>query len=163
MKFNLLVISVCALFAYSCGIDDGDVPVCDPVPVADQNDIIDDYIAQNALDMQTTASGLRYSIDVPGTGDNVMYGDTVELDYIGTLLTGGTFDQGTLGPPSFPTFEPNSFIPGFEEGLLLFNDGAQGTIILPGALAYGCFPPVGSPIGDNEILIFQITIVSINP
>ena len=163
MKNLFYIFLVFALFGQSCLKSDESTIVCTPETVEQQNSTIDDYIAENNIPMQVTASGLRYSIDEAGTGDNVIYGDTIEVAYRGTLLDGSIFDQGTLGPPSFPFFQENSFIPGFEEGLLLLNEGAQATLILPGALAYGCFPPQGSIIGNNEILIFEITMVSVNP
>jgi FKBP-type peptidyl-prolyl cis-trans isomerase len=131
--------------------------------VAQQEAEINDYIDQNGLTMQTTASGLRYSIDVPGNGDNATYGDVIEITYQGALLSGAIFDAGTIGPPQFPSLIQNSFIPGFEEALLLMNEGSQATIIIPGELAYACFPPQGTIIGDNEILVFEMTMDSINP
>ncbi len=163
MKNTAYTFFVFALLGQSCLESDVPSIECTPETVAQQNSTIDDYIAENNMPMQVTASGLRYSIDEAGTGDNVAYGDTIEVAYQGTLLDSLTFDQGTLGPPSFPFFQQNSFIPGFEEGLLLLNEGAQGTFILPSELAYGCFPPQGSIINENEILIFEITMVSVNP
>ncbi|GJM28637.1 MAG: hypothetical protein DHS20C17_12720 [Cyclobacteriaceae bacterium] len=136
------------------------MPVCTPVPVGDQDEIIDQYIDQSGQTMQTTASGLRYVIETPGTGDNIDYGNTVELEYQGVLLDGTDFDSGTLGPL---VLNQNTFIPGFEEGIQLFNEGAEGLIVIPGALAYGCFPPIGSVIGDNDVLVFSITVLSVDP
>ncbi len=158
-----LYISFVAMLSQSCLNNDDDPVVCDPETVAQQNPTIDDYIAENNMPMQVTASGLRYSIDEAGTGDNVIYGDVIEIEFKGTFLDGTIFDQGGIGPPEFPTFQENSFIAGFEEGLLLLNEGAQATFILPSALAYGCFPPQGSIIGENQILIFEVTMVSVNP
>ena len=152
------------LLLQSClSSDDSPTTVCVPETVAEQEQTINDYIDQNGLTMQTTASGLRYSVDVAGTGDNAVYGDVIEISYQGALLSGSVFDAGTIGPPQFPTLAENSFIPGFEEALLLMNEGSQFTIIIPGELAYACFPPPGSIIGDNEILVFEITMDSINP
>lgn len=162
MRFSGLFLVVYTLMAGGCGFgdDDGPTTVCNPVTVSEEEDIINQYIDQNGLTMQTTSSGLRYSIDTPGTGDNIMYGDEVEVEYRGSLLTGSVFDQGTL--PLF-TLTEGSFIAGFEEALLLFNEGAEGMIIIPSSLAYGCFPPTGSIIGDNEVLVFEINILSVNP
>lgn len=160
MRIIVLIFCVVAPFIQSCSSDDGPTTVCNPVTIADENPVIDAYIDANGLTMQTTASGLRYSIETAGTGDDIEYSDVIEVDYQGALLNGSTFDAGTLGPAAF---NPGSFIPGFEEGLLLLNEGAEALFILPSSLAYGCFPPPGSIIGDNEILIFEMTIVSVNP
>ncbi len=159
----VVYIFIVALMGQSCGLSDDTTVVCTPETVAQQDPIIDDYIAENNMPMQVTASGLRYSIDEAGTGDNVVYGDTIEVAFLGALLDGPIFDQGVIGPPSFPEFQENSFILGFEEGLLLLNEGAKATFILPSELAYGCFPPQGSIIEENDILIFEVTMVSVNP
>jgi len=159
----VVYIFIVALMGQSCSVSDDTSVVCTLETVAQQDPIIDDYIAENNMPMQVTASGLRYSIDEPGSGDNVAYGDVIVVGFQGALLDGTIFDQGSLGPPSFPIFQENSFIQGFEEGLLLLNEGAQATFMLPSALAYGCFPPQGTIIGDNEILIFEVTMVSVNP
>jgi len=160
MRSLLLVLVLCGLITQVCGFDDDEPGSnCTPVPVSEQEDLINQYIDQQGWTMQSTASGLRYVIETPGTGDNIMYGDTIELDYQGALLTGGTFDSGSIGPV---VFSQGGFIPGFEEGLLLFNEGAQGIIILPSALAYGCFPPQGSTIGQNQVLLFEITVTNVD-
>ncbi len=161
MRITVYIFLFFALLGQGC-ISNDDAPgsQCILETVDQQNSVIDKYIADNNMPMQVTATGLRYSIDQPGTGDNIVYGDTIEVQFQGTFLNGSIFDEGVLGPV---VITQGSFIPGFEEGLLLLNEGAQATLILPGALAYGCFPPQGSAIGDNEILIFDITILSLNP
>jgi FKBP-type peptidyl-prolyl cis-trans isomerase len=160
---HYLAFAVGLLLIQSCRSDDGPTTVCVPETIAQQETVINEYIDQNGLTMQTTASGLRYSIDMPGAGDNAMYGDVIEIDYRGTLLSGAQFDAGTIGPPQFPSLVQGSFIPGFEEALLLLNEGAQATIIIPSELGYACFPPPGGIIGENEILVFEMTMVSISP
>jgi FKBP-type peptidyl-prolyl cis-trans isomerase len=160
MKNTAYIFFVFALLGQSCSNSDDVTVVCVPETVAQQDPIIDDYIAENNMPMQVTATGLRYSIDQPGTGDNIVYGDVIEVQFQGAFLNGSIFDQGVLGPVAL---SQGSFIPGFEEGLLLLNEGAQATLILAAPLAYGCFPPQGSTIGDNEILVFEVTILSVNP
>ncbi len=155
-----LLLFVAVLIAQGCSMDD-DAPIndCTLVPVEEQDEIIDQYIDENGWTMQTTASGLRYAIETPGTGDNISYGDTIEFSYQGVLLDGTTFDSGTIGPL---IVNQGAFIPGFEEGLLLFNEGTEGLLIIPAELAYGCFPPAGSIIGENEILVFEMTIITVD-
>jgi len=164
MRITVYIFVFFALLGQGClNSDDAPGSQCILETVAQQNSVIDNYIADINMPMQVTASGLRYSIDSAGTGDNVVYGDSIEVAYQGALLDSTIFDQGVIGPPTYPIFQENSFIPGFEEGLLLLNEGAWATFILPGELAYGCFPPQGSIIGENEILIFKINMVSVNP
>lgn len=155
----ILTAALSFLLIQGCTSDDAPVNTCEPVPVSEQDEIIDQYIDQNGLSTQTTASGVRYTIETPGTGDPIEYGSTVEVEYQGTLLNGNDFDAGTIGPI---TLTENIFIPGFEEGLLQFSEGAEGLIIVPGALGYGCFPPQNSIIMDNEVLVFAVNILSVN-
>lgn len=160
MRIAVYIFCIYATFIQSCSNSDDATTVCVPETVSQQDQFIDDYIAQNNLTMQTTATGLRFSIDTPGTGDNIVFGDEIEVDFKGAFLDGTIFDEGVLGPL---IINDGSFIPGFEEGLLLLNEGAQATFILPTVSAYGCFPPTGSIIGDNQILVFEVTVLSVNP
>ena len=132
---------------------------CEPTPLNDELTIIDGYASSNGFTVQSTASELLYEITTAGTGDNIMYGDVITVDFRGTLLDDRVFDEGQLGPL---TLDMGSFIPGFEEGLLLLNEGAEATLFLPSSLAYGCSPPPGTIIDINEILIFEVTVVQVN-
>ncbi len=142
-----------------CGDDDSPV-TCQGASIAEQAAEIDAYATANNLSLTTTTSGLRYVINTPGMGDNAMLGDIIEVSFEGFFLDGTSFGQGVFTPFEFGTV---SLIPGFGEGLSLLNEGAQATLILPSQLAYGCFPPQGSIIADNQILIFEVTMVAINP
>ena len=149
------------LIIQGCSSDDTPAPTCEVVPVSEQDEIIDAYIDANGLMMQTTASGVRYTVETPGTGDPIEYGSVIEVEYQGVLLDGTDFDNGVIGEIEPFVFEENRLIPGFEEAMLLFKEGDEGLIIIPGALGYGCFPPFGSVIGQNEVLVFSVNILSV--
>jgi len=70
MRITVYIFFV-ALMGQSCSVSDDTSVFCTLETVAQQDPIIDDYIAENNMPMQVTASGLRYSIDEPGSGDNV--------------------------------------------------------------------------------------------
>lgn len=110
----------------------------------------------------TTASGLQFITISEGTGDSPQPGDTVTLDYTGWVQGGGQFDT-SIGriPFSFPAGQGRT-IDGFDEGVLLMRTGGSYRLIIPPELGYG---DQGSPgyIGPNATLIFDITIVSIEP
>ena len=160
MKFKFWHLLLAAGLFYGCVSSDDDIAGCVEETPADQAATIDNYVAANGLTVQTTTSGLRYVINTPGMGDNAELGDTLEVSFEGFFLDGTTFGQGVFDPFEFGAV---SLIPGFAEGLSLMNEGAQATLILPSAIAYGCFPPQGSSIGQNEILIFEVTMLSISP
>lgn len=160
MKLKLWIPLLAAVLVQACVSDDDGPAACVEETPAEQAATIDNYVAANNLNVTTTQSGLRYEILVDGMGDNAMFGDTVEVSFEGFFLDGTSFGQGVFDPFELGTV---SLIPGFEEALTLLNEGAQGIFILPSALAYGCFPPNGSSIGQNEILIFEATMLNISP
>jgi len=107
----------------------------------------------------TTPSGLTYLITKKGTGPQLKAGDTVVLNYTGTLTDGMKFDS------SHDRNEPLSFklgagqvIKGYDEGLSKLHVGDHAILVIPGKLAYG---PKGIPnvIPPNATLIFIIEVV----
>jgi FKBP-type peptidyl-prolyl cis-trans isomerase FkpA len=114
-------------------------------------------------------------ISKEGTGAKANPGDTVVVNYTGMFLSGKVFDSsladvakknGTFNPqrPYEPLKLPvgmGGSIPGFEEGLMLLNKGAKGTIILPSKLAYGEQGNQGIP--PYSPLVFELDMVNIIP
>ena len=109
----------------------------------------------------TTPSGLTYLITKKGTGRQLKAGDTVVLNYTGTLTNGTKFDS------SYDRNEPLAFklgagkvIKGYDEGLAKLRIGDHAILVIPGNLAYG---PRGVPnvIPPNATLIFIIEVVDV--
>ena len=107
----------------------------------------------------TTPSGLTYLITKKGTGPQLKAGDTVILNYTGTLTNGVKFDS------SHDHNEPFSFklgagrvITGWDEGVAKLHVGDHAILVIPGKLAYG---PKGIPdvIPPDATLIFIIEVV----
>jgi len=144
---------------------------------ADENAAIAKYVADNKLVVKTTPSGLKYMVTKAGLKPKPLAGDTVQVNYTGKLLNGKVFDSSIqsvaqaagLNEPG-RTFEPIKFavghqevIPGWDEGLLLLNEGSKATFIIPSSLAYG---EQGSPDGGATIppfspLVFNVELVSV--
>ena len=125
-------------------------------------EIIDQYLAENNIDAQSTDSGLRYVIDVEGEGAYPTPGNNVSVHYTGTLLDGTKFDS------SFDRNEPFEFsigrrqvIPGWDEGIALLKTGGKGTLYIPSSLAYGD-RGAGGMIPPNAVLKFDVELVEIN-
>lgn len=108
----------------------------------------------------TLPDGLQYKVLEEGTGATPVDGDTVTVDYAGTLVDGTEFDSSYKRgqPASFPV---NGVIPGWVEALKLMKVGSTWELFIPANLAYGDrgAPPV---IGPNETLIFKVKLISIN-
>jgi FKBP-type peptidyl-prolyl cis-trans isomerase FkpA len=133
------------------------------------------YIKDHKLILTATPSGLRYAITKPSLGRKPLKGDTVLVNYIGRATDDRVFDTSLedvaksagLNQPG-RTYQPlqvvvgtGGVIPGWEEGLLLLNEGSRAIFVVPSHLGYG-----EQGMGDIQpfsTLIFDIELVKIKP
>jgi len=107
----------------------------------------------------TTESGLQYEVLKKGDGPNPKQDDTVKVHYRGTLLDGTEFDSSfKRGQPA--TFRVGSVIAGWTEALQLMSVGSKYRLYIPAKLGYGT-RGAGRVIGPNEMLIFDVELLSI--
>jgi FKBP-type peptidyl-prolyl cis-trans isomerase len=120
------------------------------------------FLAKNKskAGVQTTASGLQYEVVKNGTGPKPKETDIVKVEYVGTKIDGSKFDASADhgGPATFPL---KGVIPGWTEGVQLMPVGSEYKLYVPSKLAYGENAP--PQIGPNATLIFDVTLVSIEP
>jgi FKBP-type peptidyl-prolyl cis-trans isomerase len=110
----------------------------------------------------TTASGLQYEVLKAGQGAAPKMGDSVVVNYRGTLLDGTEFDSSyKRGQPA--NFEVGHVIPGWNEALQLMKPGAKYRLFIPPQLAYDLSPPMGAPIPPGAMLIFDVDLLSVQP
>ncbi|QCX54307.1 peptidylprolyl isomerase [Elizabethkingia sp. JS20170427COW] len=109
--------------------------------------------------MTTTESGLMYKITKKTDGAKPAAGNTVSVHYAGKLTNGTEFDN------SFKRGEPIQFpvgtgrvIPGWDEGIMLLNEGEEATLLIPPHLGYGA-RGAGGVIPPNAWLIFEVSLV----
>lgn len=134
-----------------------------------------EYVASHGLKTTSTASGLQYVITSPSDKYKPVNGDTVLVNYTGKLLNEKVFDSSIeanakaagLDQPGRP-YEPISVvigegrvIPGWEEGLLLMNEGSKATFVIPSGLGYG--ERGSGAIPPNSTLLFDIEMVKVKP
>lgn len=118
--------------------------------------------AENGGSEITTASGLKYTDLVEGTGASPQLGQTVSVHYTGKLVNGTEFDSSRKPgrqPLEFQLGTPN-IIKGWNEGIATMKVGGRRTLTVPPALAYG---QDGRPpsIPPNSTLIFDVELVGI--
>lgn len=109
----------------------------------------------------TTPSGLTYLITKKGTGRQLKTGDTVILNYTGTLTNGVKFDSSHDRDQPFAfKLGTGQVIKGWDEGVAKLRVGDQAILVLPGKLAYG---PEGIPnvIPPDSTLIFIVEVVDV--
>lgn len=132
------------------------------------------YIDDKKLQATKTDSGLYYVVTKKGNGPLPAVGDTVVVNYTGSLLsTGKVFDTNvkadavksntfntlrTYSPIRVPVGE-RRVIAGWDEGLQLLNKGAKATLVIPSKLAYG--EQGNGPIGPFTPLAFDIEVLDI--
>ena len=115
------------------------------------------FLAKNAkrADVDTTASGLQYTIISEGVGEKVAPNDTVIVNYKGTLIDGTVFDQNDS-----TEFVANRVIKGWTEGLGLLGEGAKATLYIPAELGYGSRG--NQAIAPYSVLIFDVEVLKVN-
>ena len=119
------------------------------------------YLKENGAKqgVTTTSSGLQYEVLKQGTGAKPVDGDSVSVNYKGTLLDGTVFDSSeNHGGPA--TFTVGGMIPGFDEALKLMPVGSKYRFVIPSELAYG-ENGAGGDIGPNATLIFEVELLDI--
>jgi peptidylprolyl isomerase len=109
--------------------------------------------------LQTTPSGLQYTIDQPGTGAQPQPGQIVSVHYTGWLTNGTQFDtsRDSGAPIEFPLGQ-GRVIQGWEEGIAAMKVGEKRTLVIPPDLGYGAR---GSRdvIPPNATLVFKVELV----
>lgn len=154
MKYLLPILFLGVLFV-NCG-NETLLPQLPPEEqLAVDKDLIKDYLAANNLTAQETTSGLHYIIEEKGNKDFIGPNSTVNILIKGYFLDGTIFDESDECSPV--TLNAGGVIPGFQEGLQLFNVGGKGKLFLPSGLGFG--PSGNGPIQPNTVIAFDIEIV----
>jgi len=135
---------------------------------------IEKYIADQKLKTTKTATGLYYLITQQGTGPVPIAGDTVGVNYVGKLVNGKVFETNVKDEAvkaktynaMFP-YQPirvqvgmTKLIPGWDQGLMMFNKGTKATLVIPSNLAYGA---QGNQrvVGPYTPLVFELEVTEI--
>jgi FKBP-type peptidyl-prolyl cis-trans isomerase FklB len=118
------------------------------------------FLAQNKQDASVVAlpSGVQYKMVTAGTGRVPLDSDIVKVSYRGTLLDGTEFDATEVGQSA--DLKVSALVTGWREAMKLMPAGSQWRVFIPPQLAYG-ERGVGSDIGPNELLIFDIELIAI--
>ena len=114
----------------------------------------------DAPDTTLTASGLSITELEVGDGAVAGPGQTVVVNYRGTLESGKEFDSSYgRGPFSFP-LGAGRVIKGWDEGVAGMKVGGKRRLVIPPDLAYGT-RGAGGVIPPNATLIFEVELLDI--
>ena len=115
---------------------------------------------QSDTSSRTTESGLKIIDLVLGEGDEAESGQTVTVNYTGTLENGEQFDTSYgRSPFSFP-LGGGRVIKGWDEGVAGMKVGGKRKLIIPPELGYGSRNM--GPIPANSTLIFEVELLKVN-
>ena len=129
-----------------------------------------DWFAKKTITPVKTPSGLYYSVKEEGTGEISTTGDTLTVNYTGTLLDGTKFDSNE--DTAFHHVTPYPFvlgtgpvISGWHVGFAQLKVGSKATLYIPSGMAYGAQSRPGggaNPKGipANSILVFDVHVLS---
>lgn len=128
----------------------------------------DAFLAENRgrQGVQVLPSGVQYRVIEAGSGARPQPASQVQVNYKASIPNGPTFIDTTAaaegqqapGPVSMQVSE----IPlvGLREALAQMPAGSRWEVVLPPDLAYGNTPQ--SPIGPNQVVVFEVQLVSVN-
>lgn len=111
-----------------------------------------------AAGFNETKSGLRYQIIQKGNGKKAEKGNKVLVHYKGQFLDGTVIDSSNQ-PLEFQV-GVGQVIAGFDEGILLLNEGDKARLVIPSDLGYGS-RGAGGVIPPNAHLIFDVELVKV--
>jgi len=119
----------------------------------------EEKIAALTANATKTNSGLMYEVLEQGKGPKPSKGQRVSVHYAGFLLNGQKFDSSfDRNDPIQIAIGTGQVIPGWDEGIMLLNEGTKARFIIPSNLAYGA-QGAGGVIPPNATLIFEVQLV----
>jgi len=138
MKSSVVVfIAFLGLGLFSCKDDTEDALIS-----------LEEYLQNKSIEnYELTDSGLIYVVKESGEGPSLHVGDSLSISYKGYTTDDVVFSTANSTQPFEVVLGIKQVIPGWDEGLALFNEGGEGTLFIPSHLAYG-----------EEDLIFDISI-----
>ena len=121
----------------------------------------EDWLKANAKKegMQTTPSGLQYTVLVAGNGPKPKATDKVKVKYEGRMIDGTVFDSSYKRDPQTNSFRCNEVIKGWTEALTMMPVGSKWEICIPQELAYGARQ--AGQIKPYSTLVFTVELLEI--
>ncbi|QHS54901.1 hypothetical protein GWR56_04815 [Mucilaginibacter sp. 14171R-50] len=160
MKKYFFILSVLVIGLASCSKNSEPEPIVDPAVQAKTDD--DAIVAYLSAHTDITAvkdlnhPELYYQVLAEGTGDPITENSQLVVSYTGKTLSGATFDARD----DFSLKLSQNIIAGWKIGVPKIKNGGKILLIIPSALGYG--PYANGPLPANTVLVFTITIKSVD-
>ena len=120
---------------------------------------------ETTMETKTLPDGLQITDEVVGTGTEAVAGDTVTVNYVGTLTDGKVFDaSANHGNQGFSfVLGAGQVIRGWDEGVAGMRVGGKRKLVIPPSLGYGSQDVGNGLIPPNSTLIFEVDLLSVQP
>ena len=160
MRFKVFAAAFLTLALAACSKHHDAAPKSYDVSAASNAKFIADNKAKDGV--KTTPDGLQYRVIKSGSGAGVTSGgDMVTVMYKGWTIDGKVFDQ--TQPGATAQFPAGQLIPGWVEALRMMHAGDEWELVIPSELGYGANGTPDGSIGPNQTLVFDMTLVSVQP
>jgi FKBP-type peptidyl-prolyl cis-trans isomerase len=107
---------------------------------------------------------LQITDESVGTGASAAAGDSVTVNYVGSLTNGIVFDASANHPQTANGFTftlgAGQVIQGWDQGIVDMKVGGKRKLVIPASLAYGN-QAVGNIIPANSTLIFEVELLKV--
>lgn len=120
-----------------------------------------DFVTKKWPNAKISNTGIRYIVEKPGSGQVLMPGDLVMVNYTGMLLNGKVFDEDhDRAHPFAFRVDRGEVITGWDQIFQIMRPGDKWLLIIPPELAYGRrgYPPRVAP---DATLVFEVEVVGV--
>ena len=134
-----------------------------PAAATEANPEITTNTQTTSTDMPTeTVTALQVTDGVVGSGAAAAAGDTVTVNYVGSLTNGTVFDASANHGTTGFTFNlgAGQVIKGWDQGIVGMKEGGKRKLVIPAALAYGD-RGAGNVIPPGATLIFEVELLKV--
>ncbi len=116
---------------------------------------------QTSLSSPAAKTDLQITDEKIGTGKEAKTGNTITVNYIGTLENGAKFDSSyDRGNPFSFVLGQGQVIKGWDQGLIGMKVGGKRKLVIQPSLAYGV-QGVSNIIPPNSTLIFEVELLEV--
>ncbi len=112
--------------------------------------------------MTTMDNGLKIQDLKVGTGPEAKAGDTISVNYIGSLENGTVFDaSANHGGPATFQIGVGQLIKGWDIGIPGMKVGGKRKLVVPPSLGYGSQNIGNGAIPPNSTLVFEVELMAV--
>jgi len=118
---------------------------------------------QDQITMPTeSVTQLQVTDTTVGTGAVAAAGDSITVNYVGSLTNGTVFDASANHGTTGFTFNlgAGQVIQGWDQGIVGMKEGGKRKLVIPASMAYGD-RAVGNIIPANSTLVFEVELLKV--